>query len=316
MTRLRRRLLTAVVLVPTLASLTLTACGSPDSGSSRPARDLVQVSGRLGAEPVVGMNAPIPITRTTSWSAVPGTGDPIGPEATALLDLTIADARSGRTAVSSAAPGQHPLEIRMGDQVLPALQQALLGQRAGSRVVLAAASSDAYGEQGMPQLGIKPGDPVVMVADILSVDPTTVLAGPSGAVVKPLAGAPRLVERAGVPAAVDYAGARKPSRLTVITLRQGTGPVIDSPDRVVLRYLVSVWGRSKPVETSYPKEPSAYSIGLGSVIPGWDKGLAGLREGARVLLVCPPALAYGQHAQPDIPAGSTLVFAVDVLGVG
>ena len=34
------------------------------------------------------------------------------------------------------------------------------------------------------------------------------------------------------------------------------------------------------------------------------------------MLVCPPGTAYGAKAQPDIPANSTLVFVVDVLGVG
>ena len=34
------------------------------------------------------------------------------------------------------------------------------------------------------------------------------------------------------------------------------------------------------------------------------------------MLICPPATAYGAAASRDIPANSTLVFVVDVLGVG
>jgi peptidylprolyl isomerase len=35
-----------------------------------------------------------------------------------------------------------------------------------------------------------------------------------------------------------------------------------------------------------------------------------------VMLICPPATAYGKASQPGIPANSTLVFVIDVLGVG
>ena len=41
-----------------------------------------------------------------------------------------------------------------------------------------------------------------------------------------------------------------------------------------------------------------------------------MKEGARVMLICPPDSAYGKASQPGIPANSTLVFVIDVLGVG
>jgi FKBP-type peptidyl-prolyl cis-trans isomerase len=52
------------------------------------------------------------------------------------------------------------------------------------------------------------------------------------------------------------------------------------------------------------------------VIPGWDKGLVGKKVGSRVLLVVPPADGYGAEANGQIPANSTLVFAVDILDAG
>ena len=52
------------------------------------------------------------------------------------------------------------------------------------------------------------------------------------------------------------------------------------------------------------------------MIPCWNKGLDGVKAGSRVVLVCPPASAYGARKQPNIPANSTLVFVVDVLGIG
>jgi peptidylprolyl isomerase len=50
------------------------------------------------------------------------------------------------------------------------------------------------------------------------------------------------------------------------------------------------------------------------VIQGWSQGLTGVKIGSRVMLVIPPELGYGDQAREGIPANSTLVFVVDVLG--
>lgn len=54
---------------------------------------------------------------------------------------------------------------------------------------------------------------------------------------------------------------------------------------------------------------------MNGLIKAWDKEIPGLRTGSRVLIIAPPADAYGSRAQAKIPASSTLAFVVDVLGV-
>jgi peptidylprolyl isomerase len=39
-----------------------------------------------------------------------------------------------------------------------------------------------------------------------------------------------------------------------------------------------------------------------------------VKVGSQVVAVIPPDLGYGDNAQGAIPAGSTLVFVIDVLG--
>ena len=155
-----------------------------------------------------------------------------------------------------------------------------------------------------------------MVADILSTDPTSVLDGPTGTTRTAPATAPVVQEKDGLPAAFDFTKARKPRKLTVVTLREGTGPAVERPDRVAADYVGQVWGASKPFEETFSTEPSTFTIGLGAAIKAWDDALVGKKEGARVMVIAPPALGYGAKAQPNIPANSTLVFLVDVLGVG
>ena len=307
-----------LVLVPLL--LVVASCGgggsAKDPTTAHSLAEKIRVSGAFGSKPAITIATPLKVPETDSWTQTKGTGDPVGAQAKTILQLTLADARTGKTSVSTFDAGQKPLEVRLGDQLFPRLLQALSGQRAGTRLVVAATSEDAYGNGGAPQIGIKAGDPVVMVADILSTDPTSLLDGPSGATRAAPATAPRLLGSAATPTGFDVTGLRKPKKLQVYTLREGTGPAIDGPHRVSVDYIGQVWGATQPFNDSYPKEPVTFTFGLSGVIPAWDKALAGAREGSRVMLVSPPSSAYGATAQPDIPAGSTLIFVLDVLGVG
>jgi peptidylprolyl isomerase len=303
---------TALVAV----ALTASACGT---GTRRETslQDQVQVTGAFKARPTLRFKAPLSIEKSESWVTQVGRGDRVGAASTVILQLTITNGRTGKPAVSTLDKGQRPLDIRLGNQVFPSLAQALVGQRDHSRVVVASTPEDAYGSNGAPQVGLEADDPVLMVADILSTDPTTVLTSPTGATGTPPATAPRLVLADGVPARFDFTGARKPRKLVVIALREGTGPVVESPDRVAVDYLLQVWGAPEPVQETFSKEPTLISIGTSSgAIKAWDTALVGAKEGSRLLILAPPELAYGATAQQDIPSGSTLAFVVDVLGVG
>jgi FK506-binding nuclear protein len=51
------------------------------------------------------------------------------------------------------------------------------------------------------------------------------------------------------------------------------------------------------------------------VIKGWVEGIAGMRVGGTRELVIPAALGYGCESVSSIPADSTLIFKVKLLGV-
>lgn len=64
-------------------------------------------------------------------------------------------------------------------------------------------------------------------------------------------------------------------------------------------------------------ESFRFRLGAGQVIEGWDKGVAGMKVGGQRTLTIPPELGYGAHgAGRVIPPNATLVFEVELLGVG
>ena len=61
-------------------------------------------------------------------------------------------------------------------------------------------------------------------------------------------------------------------------------------------------------------QPLKFPLGVGYVIPGWDFGVPGMKEGGTRELIIAPDLAYGTPGFADvIPPNATLIFEVELL---
>lgn len=71
---------------------------------------------------------------------------------------------------------------------------------------------------------------------------------------------------------------------------------------------------SRPGRFGIP-EPLTIQLGAGGVIPGMEAGLKGMQVGEKRTIIIPPEQGYGQREVGPIPAGSTLEFDVELVGL-
>lgn len=63
------------------------------------------------------------------------------------------------------------------------------------------------------------------------------------------------------------------------------------------------------------RPPFEFTLGLGQVIPGWDEGVALMKEGEEYTFIIPWKLAYGERGAGPIPPFSSLVFDVKLVKI-
>jgi peptidylprolyl isomerase len=108
-----------------------------------------------------------------------------------------------------------------------------------------------------------------------------------------------------------------PRRLRKEDIVKGKGPPARPGDTLTVHYAGVTFSTGEEFDASWDAgQPFSFPLGGGAVIPGWDRGLVGMRKGGRRMLTIPPHLAYGsQGSPPAIGPNETLVFVVDLLEI-
>lgn len=122
---------------------------------------------------------------------------------------------------------------------------------------------------------------------------------------------------AGTAPTVTVPSGTPPTELQSADLITGTGPAAKDGDSLTVQYVLATYSSGKVVQSSWTSQPFTFTLGQGQVIPGWDKGVAGMQAGGRRELIIPPSLGYGaQSPGPGIAANDTLVFVIDLQKIG
>lgn len=96
----------------------------------------------------------------------------------------------------------------------------------------------------------------------------------------------------------------------------GEGQEAKAGDTVSVHYTGTLENGSKFDSSRDRGQPLRFPLGAGRVIQGWDEGVAGMKVGGKRTLVIPPELGYASRAIGPIPPNSTLIFDVELMGIG
>jgi peptidylprolyl isomerase len=103
-----------------------------------------------------------------------------------------------------------------------------------------------------------------------------------------------------------------PKQLVKQDLVVGTGAVVKPDATVTVNYIGVACSTGKVFDSSYSRN-QPFTTALNAVVPGWQKGIPGMRVGGERLLGIPPALAYGSVSPGSgIAPDETLWFVVQV----
>jgi FKBP-type peptidyl-prolyl cis-trans isomerase len=309
-----RRALAVLAAVPLI--FFAAACGSDTpaapaaGGSSTAAGAGVKVTGEVGAKPTVTFPAGSPATKSSYEVLAAGAGPAIKSGDQLIVNLTVynwdgkANAFQGSSYDSNA-----PETIPVNEQLPQVLRDGFTKVKHGGRLLAVMASdSDPAAQQAQPAQPTK-----VFVLDVVGTPPKPLAAATGKETGDELKGVKVGNPGGGKAPTLTTKTSDKPSKeLVVKTLIEGTGAKVQPTQTLTVHYTGKIWGTDKEFDSSWGRgEPAAFP--LSNVIQGWQKGLAGVPVGSRVVMSIPPDLGYGDQEQQGIPAKSTLVFVVDVL---
>jgi len=188
---------------------------------------------------------------------------------------------------------KQPAEATPAETGIDCLKEALELMKPGESVKLTCPSSAAFGDAGHPPQ-IPGGAAIVFDVELLSVTK----------------GISADDQKKALETAAKEPGAKKyPSGLVVKITKEGKGASPKETDTVKVNY------RGTLVNGKEFDANKGIEFGLKQVIPCWTEGLQKLKVGGSAVLTCPASIAYGERGQSGIPAGSTLIFEVDLLDI-
>jgi peptidylprolyl isomerase len=121
----------------------------------------------------------------------------------------------------------------------------------------------------------------------------------------------------GDPTVPDVKG-KAPTKLVSKDIKVGHGPAAKAGQTITVKYVGVACSTGKAFDASYTdgakKQEFSFALGKGSVIPGWDQGLVGMKAGGERELIIPAALGYGTTGSGStIKPNETLIFVVNMV---
>jgi peptidylprolyl isomerase len=219
---------------------------------------------------------------------VEGSGDPI--KRNDLVTFTFNAWRGDGVMFDSSDQAGRPAQFTLGSSGLAGLDEGMVGMLVGEKRQIRIPPEMAYGEEGAGEV-IPPNDTIIFEIELLEVVPSPELT---------LAD-----EFITTDSGLEYA-----------ILQEGEGEGAIAGDGVSVHYSGYLEDGTLFDSSLQRGQPFIFVLGQGSVIPGWDEGLVGMKKGEKRQLRIPANLAYGEAGSPPaIPANATLIFDVEMIEI-
>ena len=318
----------ALIATAGLVAVALSGCTpapeAPEATSGQ-SSDAVVVKGDFGDAPKVEFPAPLAPDETQCTEVIAGDGAKLQDGQQALIGLAVYNGTTGETVQEPTGFGdEDPIALTVSDATLPGLRKALTCGSEGSRVAVVVPADDAFGDQGNESIGIGADDSLVFVIDVKRALPSRA------------EGAPQL-SRDGFPAVVLAPDGRPgitvpkadppvKDEIAVEVLKKGSGEVVEDGDSVVVQYTGVLWDDNSVFDSTWTTGeegnqqpgPKTFVVSTGDdaqVIPGFSNAIIGQTVGSQIGVIVPSSQGYGDQGNDKVPAGSTLFFVIDILGV-
>jgi FKBP-type peptidyl-prolyl cis-trans isomerase 2 len=255
--------------------------------------------------PTLTFKAPLAITAAASRLIKDGTGTDIKSGDVVTFDYVVTSATDGSSLYSTYDAAGTPEAVVLDSASLdPVFLAAFVGRKVGAQFIYATLTTDPTGATT---------DMVPIIIAVTVATSTAALARAEGTAVVPVDGLPVVTLAANGAPSVAVPATAPPADLVSQTLIQGTGAPVTEGQQLLVHYSGWLWDGTS-FDSSWDKAaPVILTLSSDALIEGWVQGLAGVTVGSQVLLVVPPSLGYGDTASGAIPAGSTLVFVIDIL---
>jgi hypothetical protein len=303
----------ALIATAGLVAVALSGCAAAPAPQAEAgdSSDVVSVSGEFGEAPRVEFPTPLAPDTTQCTEVIKGEGELLQEGQFVLLGASLFNGTTGEE-VQVVGYGEDGAPLALGGETPIAFTKGLSCAREGSRMVIVAPAEETV-RPGDDPASAKGGDSIVAVFDVQRAFPSRA----GGAVRLSRDGFPAVVLGPDGRPGITVPKSEPFEDVEVEVLKEGSGPVVEDGDTVVVHYTGVTWADGEVFDSSWENgAPAMFVVGEGGqVVEGFSEAIVGQKVGSQVGVVVPPSAGYGDQGNEKVPANSTLFFVIDILGV-
>lgn len=287
----------------------------------------VEVTGEVGVDLKLTTKLPVKATKLERSVLEAGKGDVIADGQTVEAALTMFNGKTGEALQQQPSA---PMPFTKG-ALLPWADEAFRCAVPGQQVAMTASFAEMYEGMEPADMGVEgmaKDDGVVVVLEFGEITDTAAEPGTlePGDLLKKAEGTPKeapagfpdvKLDADGAPTITMPEGVDAPTELSVATLIEGEGDVVEPGDRVYVNYRGVIWRTGEEFDSSWKRgEPIPFRTN--EVIGGFTKALEGQKVGSQVISLVPAEDGgYGAAKLESMghQADDVMVFVLDIVGV-